>query len=444
MICSTSRQELTSHLSLPDTPLPAETNRNFTLMQSPLRLAFVLLGNAFQRIASGASGVLVGLYLADLANRGAPIGATLVGVLGAISFGAELAGAVPLGIAADAIAPRALMVAGSLLGAVATQLFGITKVISVFFLSRTLEGLAAAAVAPPLLAHLTDVTDHNASLRAKVMSYFELSLLAGLALGGLMGAELWHWAGTTAFGLVAVLYVLSAMLLYAGAAGSRSHGKEQALAGFFRALHHPSLQRLAPAWLCVNAIVGLWLGPTLIFLLTHSSRSSQFLDGVLASHPERVGWVLVIYSVIFAIGVMIWSLVLPRLPITRALAITLAAMLVVCVEFLLLNHIATYWAHWIVGGTIVLTIMIESGFTPAALALLAQAIGAQPGRGAAMGIYSVLLSIGAIAGSLIAAVLGARFSIDGLIYGTLALAILALIFVQRLKAPDSQVMAENQ
>jgi MFS family permease len=92
----------------------------------------------------------------------------------------------------------------------------------------------------------------------------------------------------------------------------------------------------------------------------------------------------------------------------------------------------------------VLTIMIESGFTPAALALLAQAIGAQPGRGAAMGIYSVLLSIGAIAGSLIAAGLGARFSIDGLIFGTLALAIAALIFVRRLKTSDQSVMVENQ
>ena len=49
--------------------------------------------------------------------------------------------------------------------------------------------------------------------------------------------------------------------------------------------------------------------------------------------------------------------------------------------------------------------MVDSGFTPAALALLAGAIGAQAGRGAAMGIYSVLLSVGAIGGSLMAAVL---------------------------------------
>ena len=76
--------------------------------------------------------------------------------------------------------------------------------------------------------------------------------------------------------------------------------------------------------------------------------------------------------------------------------------------------------------------MVESGFTPAALSLLAGAIGAQAGRGAAMGIYSVLLSIGAIGGSLVAAALGDRFAVDGLIYGTLAMAVVAMVLLGRL------------
>ena len=77
------------------------------------------------RVAAAASGVLVALYLADLANRGFPASAGLVGTLGAISFGAELIGSLPLGLASDAIAPRALMTAGAFLGAIATQLFGL-------------------------------------------------------------------------------------------------------------------------------------------------------------------------------------------------------------------------------------------------------------------------------------------------------------------------------
>jgi MFS family permease len=76
--------------------------------------------------------------------------------------------------------------------------------------------------------------------------------------------------------------------------------------------------------------------------------------------------------------------------------------------------------------------MVESGFTPAALSLLAGAIGAQAGRGAAMGIYSVLLSVGAIGGALLAGALGNRFAVDGLIYGTLAMAVVAMALLGRL------------
>ncbi len=412
-------------------------------VHTTLPLSLVIFGNALQRIAAGTSGVLVGLYLADLANHGSPIGAGLVGTLGAVSFGAEFLGAVPMGIASDAVAPRALMTCGSLLGGVATQLFGMGGRVSIFFVSRSLEGLGASAVAPSLLAHLTDVTEHNAGLRAKVMSYFEVSLLGGLALGGVLGGQLWRLLGTRAFAATALVYVISAGFLYAGAVGSRSHGSSQAIAGFFRALREPSLQRLAPVWLCVNTIVGLWLGPTLIFLLTHKSRSGQFLDGIFVDHPERVGWVLLGYSLIFGMGVTAWSFVLPHMRLQRALRITLLAMLIVCADFFLLNHTGSEKARWIIGSLTAISIMVESGFTPAALALLAGAIGAQAGRGAAMGIYSVLLSLGAIMGSLIAAALGSKFAVDGLIYGTLAMAVTALILVQPLNGGKRIVKAEN-
>ncbi len=170
-----------------------------------LNLSLVLIGNSLQRVATGASGVLVGLYLAQLANSGFGIGAGLVGVLGAVSFGAELVAATPMGVASDAVSPRALMTGGSLLGAAATQLFGMTGMVSIFFVSRALEGIGSAAVAPPLLAHLTDVTDHKPALRAKAMSYFELSLLTGLALGGLVAGKVWGWLGPHAFAAIALV-----------------------------------------------------------------------------------------------------------------------------------------------------------------------------------------------------------------------------------------------
>jgi MFS family permease len=386
------------------------------------------------RISGGASGVLVGLYLAHLSNNGLETGAALAGSLGALAFGAELVGAVPMGLISDALAPRSLMTAGAMLGALATQLFGMTGNTGIFFLSRSVEGLGASASAPSLLAHLTDTTDGDPPLRARVMSYFELSLLAGLALGAVFAGELWRRIGPSAFSAVAGSYFLAGALLYLGSAGSRGYGVENALHGFRRALREPSLRRLAPIWLCVNAIVGLWLGPPLSFLLTQRSPNGQYLAGLFADAPHQVGWVMLGYAIVFGTGVTAWSIVLPRMNVLRALRIALLAMFGACIGLYILNHSAQASTHfrWLVGATTAGCVMVESGFTPAALSLLAGAVGAQAGRGAAMGIYSVLLSLGAIIGSLLAGWLGAYYSVDGLIHGTIAMAVVALVLVRRM------------
>jgi MFS family permease len=407
------------------------------------RLPLTLAGNALMRIAGGASGVLVGLYLADLANHGAQLGAALVGTLGAVSFTAELLLAVPAGMLSDAIAPRALMSGGAILGALATLLFGMSGWVSIFFVSRALEGIAAAAGVPPLLAHITDLTHGDTQLRARAMSFFELSLLAGLALGGLLASQLWRALGTSAFAAVAFIYVLCAGALYFGAAGSRGLGPHAALQGLAAALREPSLRRLAPIWICVNSILGLWLGPTLTFLLTKRTHGAQFLDGVFAENPERLGWMLLGYSLVFGTGVSVWGFILPHLRVVSALRISLTAMFAVCAGLFLLNHsgATSTSMRWAIGVSTALCIMVESGFTPAALTLLAGAVGGHMGRGAAMGIYSMLLSVGAIAGSLAGAALGGRFSVDGLIYGTLAMAALAVILlpgVERTEAHDGR------
>ncbi len=395
------------------------------------------------RVAGGASGVLVGVYIADLADRGLPIGAGLVGTLAAISFGAELLGAVPLGMLSDAVPARTLMTSGALLAALATWLFGVTQEVSVFVASRALEGLAAAAGVPALLAHLTDATAKNRRLRARAMSYFELSLLAGLALGGVVGGQLWAILHTGAFTALALLYVCAAVLLFVGSVGSVGHRTSDVWQGLVRALGTPQLRRLAPVWLCMNAIVGLWLGPTLYFLLTNRSVDTQMLSGLFAGRPSGLGWLLFVYALVFATGVLVWSRVLPHVDLRRALRVSLLAMLAVSLGLMLLNHMdgESVQLRWTLTAIIALLIMVESGFTPAALSLLAAAVGPGVGRGAAMGIYSFLLSVGALIGSVLAGVTGRWLAIDGLIFATLGLAIVALGLLSRL-GPEPPLTSE--
>ncbi|MDE3195972.1 MAG: MFS transporter, partial [Acidobacteriota bacterium] len=224
-------------------------------------LPLALLGNALMRIAGGASSVLAGLYLARLANRGDAADASLAGTLGAVSFAGELVFSLPAGFLSDKVRPRLVISAGAVLGAIAVQLFGLTRSAAIFFVSRGIEGLAAACGAPPLLAHITAVTEHDPPLRVKAMSYFELSLLAGLALGGLLGARLWSAFDTGAFASVAAVYLACAVILYIAVASNAARTGARAERSSWRALADPTVRRLAPVWLCVNSIVGLWLGP---------------------------------------------------------------------------------------------------------------------------------------------------------------------------------------
>lgn len=395
------------------------------------RISQVLLAHGALRIASGANGILIGLYLANLRNTGGTQDARLVGILSAVSFAAELVASIPMGLASDAISPRWLMTAGAAVGAVAALLFGLTHSTSIFFASRTLEGLSAAAVVPALLAYLTVETEGNPKLRVKVMSFFELTLLAGLGLGGVVASQFYRFWGAGSFFAVGAIYLLCSALISTGAIGRRRVAIVSPFAGLKNALKLPTLRHLAPVWLCVNSVVGLWLGPTLPFLLTQNVHSHQTFAGVFAHEPSRVGWLLLAYSIIFGLGVTGWSFVLPHMSVRRAMTITLIAMLPVCAGFYLLNHSASFSQplRWSLTGATILGIMVESGFTPAALAWLANTLPPQSGRGAAMGIYSVLLSVGAICGSILAAVLGQRFSVDGLLFGTVGVAVMALIFL---------------
>jgi len=362
-----------------------------------------------------------------------------VGTLAAISFGVELVGAVPLGMLSDAVPVRVLMTGGAALAAVATWMFGLTQQVSVFAMSRALEGLAAAAGVPPLLAYLTDATASDARLRAKAMSYFELSLLAGLALGGILGGQLWTALDVGAFTALASLYAAAAVVLFVATGSGAVHRRADVWEGLVRALRTPQLRRLAPVWLCMNAIVGLWLGPTLYFLLTTRSTDSQLLSGLFVGNPTGLGWLLFAYSVVFASGILIWSRVLPEVALRRALRVSLTAMLVVSACLLVLNHMAdqSLSLRWVLTALIAVLIMVESGFTPAALSLLAAAVGPGAGRGSAMGVYSLLLGVGALIGSVLAAVVGRWRAIDGLIYVTIALAALDVVLLSRLTPEPS-------
>jgi MFS family permease len=420
-------------------------------LQSPMHasIVIVLITNALKRIAGAASGALIGLYLASLANQGQSVTAVLVGTLGSISFFSELLLVLPLGILSDATAPRILMVGGSLLGALATQLFGLSSHIPIFFLSRAIEGAAVAASTPSILAHLTEVTERDAILRGRVMSYFELTLLVGIALGGVLGGTLFREFSTTAFSLVAIVYLLCAFLFWLGTrlkstnAEKRRfslealrglHSNHHAIKGFLQVIRDPRILILAPAWIAINAIAGTWLGPTPTFLFTLQDTYGQHLTGLFAAQPQRVGYVMLMYASAFGIGILIWSALMARFTRKQIMNITLASLLMDCMLLVILNHSNDFSSalRWALIVVILLLLMVASGFTPTALALLADATHGLEARGSAMALYTVLLTIGNIVGNFLAGVFANWLAFDGIISSTVLLGLIALVAIRRL------------
>ncbi len=407
------------------------------------RLGVAILAHALMRIASSASATIIGIWLALLARHNPDIGASLVGALAASAYAAELVGSMPLGILSDAVSVRGLMGLGALLGAVATALLALTARVPLLFLSRVLEGLAVAAVAPALLKSIADWTGTEPGPRSRLMSGFEVSLLAGLAVGGLLGAQLWLALQRLGFAALAVLYAMTALLLLR-APRSAAAGYVQALRGLRGALANRRVRQLAPIWLCVNAIIGVWLGSTLSYVLTERPASAQYLDGFFAAAPGDIGWLLLGYTIVFGCGVALWSRRLPVLGEARTMRVSLWAMLGVCAALALLNHSASWpaWSRAVLDVVATLLIMVESGFGPAALSWLAQALGAEAGAGAAMGVYSMLLGLGALAGSLLGGWTAARWRMDGLLLVTAVLAgcaqwLLVWLPVARTDAPGA-------
>ena len=398
------------------------------------RIPRLLLGNAVVRVAGSAGGIVVGLHFASEANSGRGVNEAVVGLLGAAWYAAELLVALPTGVLADVLPLRRLMVLGSLLGAAGVGILGLSRHGSLFFLSRTLEGAAGAATAIPILASLTDVTENARHVRGRIMSFFELTLLAGIALGGPVGSGLWRLFGPGAFTALAVVYLLSAGLFWAGT-DFRAVAVTQPRPGRLReALGQDAIRRLAPAWVATNAIIGLWMGPMPTFLFTRRDDGPQYLSGLFADSPETVGWVFLVYAIVFGAGVGVWSLFLDRLSRRKALAIALGGLMVACAGLYMLNRSGDWSdaARWTLIGATALAVMIESGFTPAALAMLADRAKSGGNRGAVMGIYSALFGVGALAGALIASLVGPYFGVDGLIFGTVGLAVIALAAVGRL------------
>ena len=413
----------------------------------------VLSGTFTLRFSTGLTGAVLIYYLADLPRYGGQtVGPLTVGVLAAAFFLAELLLAPLFGVISDRVGQRPVMQLGPLFGGVAVVLTGLTTHIPLLGATRLLEGSSTAASVPSILGYVARATAEDEPLRGRVVSRFELATLAGLGGGVIAAGPIYQLIGVRAFFLNAAIYGLSwAIFRFAvvelpptGLPDPTSGSEAHVWRRYLDVLASSHVWILAPTWIAINAVLGIWSSQSIFQLVRRPGlildEGEQLLMGGFT--PTQVSGGLAVGLLVFFAGLLYWGGRFRRYRRTTILAYGVVGGAVAVVFALLLNHSVgqpgLLQAAYVLGGAAGLFVL--AGATPAALGLLADISEAYPrDRGAIMGLYSVFLSLGQIAGSLIGGEAGRIEGFDGILVATLVLLGIALLPLYRLRALEHLV-----
>jgi hypothetical protein len=331
---------------------------------------------------------------------------------------------------------------------VAVALTGITTSLVLLGGTRWLEGASTAASVPAILGFIAIATVGDEGLRGRAVARFEAATLAGLG-GGIVAAGLIYTAlGNVAFFANALLYGVSWGIYRFGISDPRvDHGGQErergtTLARYWEILRGAHVWLLAPTWIAINAVIGLWTAQSIFQLIREPAP--EFADQLLMQgfSPLAVSAGLGVGLLIFFAGLVYWGNRFKLLRRTTIIGYGIAGGGVLAAAALALNH-GSGLPVAILGGFLVLVVaglFVLAGATPAALGLLADMSEPYPrDRGAIMGLYSVFLAVGQIIGSLAGGVAADARGIDGLLFATIALLVVALLPLWRLRAYEHGV-----
>lgn len=400
----------------------------------------LLIGTFILRANSGASTVILGLLLAQLSMRAShPITSLQVGLLPVTFYITELSLALFMGGLSDRWGRRKFMIIGPCFGLIHAALFFFTPMNNPlpYLLSlQVLAGISGAMTTPAVLGYLADLTARNQGYRMRMMSFYELVTSGGIAVGTVLGGLAWDHFRRISFVLLAFSYlaVVACMALSPVVNQVVDRGKLNLLvARYVRLLRTPRLFIFIPAWLCISALVGIWLSSQITFILSTPARNPQQLLMGSMSGPGggyRLSLVLGGYVLFFGICLLFWAFFLNRVPRLRLMFISVAGVYLACIALFGINHrgmgnegTLLLWLPLLLLG-----IFAETSFAPAALAYLADiSEDAAKDRGLLMGLYSIFLGVGQILGNGLGGLFAHSFGFDGLIYLTALLAGVALV-----------------
>lgn len=411
------------------------------------------------RFATGLTGALLVFFLAELPDHSGPaVGPFVLAVMTALFFAAELVLSPVFGLLADRVGHHRVMQIGPLFGLVAVVLTAATAEIHlpgsvvmalpllvgslpVLGMTRLLEGASTAASMPSVLGFIAWVTSGDEALRGRAAARFEAATIAGLALGFASAGPVWVWIGPAGFLANAFVYV-AALLLYryvVPAPDAPAGPHHRPAFGWHRygdLLRRAHVWLLAPTWIALNAGLGLYTSQTLFQLVrTPDPRfAGQALVG--GFDPLLITAAFLAGGVVFFAGLWYWGGRFKDLRRTTIIFIGIVGGAIFVAAALLLNHSGdAAIVHRLAAlAGLAAGLFLIAGATPAALGMLADMSEAFPDdRGAIMGLYSVFLALGQIAGAFTGAFAAQLWAIDGILMATLLLQAVALAPLARLR-----------
>ncbi|MEI6045900.1 MAG: MFS transporter [Chloroflexota bacterium] len=393
------------------------------------------------RVGSRGSFVILGFYLGEHFES-----ATVVAIVIEAFYISELLLAPVIGVMSDrkgrkpfmlmapaigGAAALVLMTAAFLFPAPKPDVFDLELVslLLVILAGRLLEGVATAFNAPANLGYITDATVGDDKLRVRVMTGYEVATVAGIALGIPFGGFIWKnlGLGRAGFLAVVVVYAFCFCLIYFFMRESLQRTQNTENHGTWsesrKVLSEKRVFTFVPAWLSIMALLGAWIGLILIILtypvkdangvaLAGSANADNRFPGQLLYGGFDKGTASLLvggYGLLFIVGMGLWNLVFNRFRRTTIMLIGIVGSLIACGTLSIINslgddpvNISTdkYPMIGLLLFFAVVGVLVQSGFTPAALTHLAAISETLPGkRGAVMGLYSVLLGIGQLVGT---------------------------------------------
>ena len=380
------------------------------------------------RIAGRISFVIMSFYLGERFAS-----ATVVILILESFYITELLVSPLVGSFSDRIGRRPFLLLSPFLAAMATTsiLFAtwlfprpdvhIVNVGLLFFLllllvERLIEGVASGMNVPAILGYITDVSAGSERRRARVMTAFEVVTVAGITLATPFGGKISSAMGTRGFFVVIGIYLFVLLLVSVGLKESvQPHEMKEhtSLLAGLTVIRHKRIFTFLPAWFSVNALVGSWTTLILIMLAYPASTADmrhphQLLYGGFSKMSASL-WVGV-FALIFLLGMVLWTPLLSRMRRTTIMLIGLSGLAVMIVALTFLNglaenpHVLPESVKPLAICLVILVIpgvLLLSGFTPVALTQMSALSETLPyQRGAVMGLYSVVLAIGQLLGTI--------------------------------------------